>query len=116
MAMARVVELRFAEEKLAYLERVSRSRKESVSHVRAALDDRPRPGRERTITGEGRTFVVYLACEPKDLDYPHQVWTKRLLAVHVANVARRSDTRASPISPREPCVRYWPPTRSSRTR
>jgi hypothetical protein len=42
--------------------------------VKAALDDRPRPGRERTISSEARTFAVYLAClKPKDLDYPHEV-------------------------------------------
>src|ERR1700756_1629160 len=28
----------------------------------AALDDRPRPGKEPTITGEARTWVVSLAC------------------------------------------------------
>jgi transposase len=52
--------------------------------VKAALDDRPRPGRERTISCEARTFVVDLACrKPKDLDYPHEVWTTRLLTAHV---------------------------------
>jgi transposase len=52
--------------------------------VKAALDDRPRPGRERTISSEARTFVVDLACrKPKDLDYPHEVWTTRLLTAHV---------------------------------
>src|SRR5277367_5709480 len=50
--------------------------------VKAALDDRPRPGRERTISSEARTFD--LACrKPKDLDYPHEVWTTRLLTAHV---------------------------------
>jgi hypothetical protein len=44
MAMARVVELTFTEEELAHLARVSRSRTEPVSHVKAALDDRPRSG------------------------------------------------------------------------
>src|SRR5271169_638058 len=34
--------------------------------VMAALDDTPRPGRERTISSEARTFVVDLACrKPK---------------------------------------------------
>src|SRR5271169_5341260 len=34
--------------------------------VKAALDDTPRPGRERTISSEARTFVVDLACrKPK---------------------------------------------------
>src|SRR5271154_233306 len=64
--------------------------------VKAALDDRPRPGRERTISSQARTFVVDLACrKPKDLDYPHEVWTTRLMC---ASEARRSDTRAWPVS------------------
>jgi Homeodomain-like domain len=49
----------------------------------AALDERPRPGKEPTITVEAKTWVVALACrKPKDLGYPHQVWTTRLLAEH----------------------------------
>jgi hypothetical protein len=37
----------------------------------AALEDRPRPGTSR------------LACEkPKELGYPHEPWTTRLLARH----------------------------------
>ena len=38
--------------------------------VMVALDDSPRPGRERVITEEARTFVVDLACrKPKELGY-----------------------------------------------
>ena len=52
--------------------------------VMAALDDSPRPGREPVITDEARTFVVDLACrKAKDLGYPHELWTTRLLARHV---------------------------------
>lgn len=52
--------------------------------IMAALDDSPRPGRDRTITSEARTFIVDLACrKPKDLGYPHELWTTRLLARHV---------------------------------
>ena len=52
--------------------------------VLAALDDSPRPGREPTITEEARTFVVDLACrKAKDLGYPHELWTTRLLAKHI---------------------------------
>ena len=52
--------------------------------VLAALDDSPRPGREPVITGEARTFVVDLACrKAKDLGYPHELSTTRLLAKHV---------------------------------
>src|SRR6202041_2993741 len=56
--------------------------------VEAALDDSPRPGREPRITNEAKMFVVDLACrKPKDLGYPHEVWTTRLLAEHVREQA-----------------------------
>jgi transposase len=49
----------------------------------AALDDLPRPGREPTITAEAKTWLVNLACrKAKELGYPHEVWTTRLLARH----------------------------------
>ena len=49
----------------------------------AALDDRPRPGREPTITLEAKAWLVSLACrKAKDLGYPHELWTTRLLAHH----------------------------------
>src|SRR5215471_11999313 len=49
----------------------------------AALDDRPRSGREPTITPEARAWVVDLACrKAKQLGYPHELWTTRLLARH----------------------------------
>src|SRR5271170_1667114 len=52
--------------------------------VKAALKDSPRPGREPTITNEAKMFVLDLACrKAKDLGYPHEVWTTRLLAEHV---------------------------------
>jgi transposase len=49
----------------------------------AALDDRPRPGREPSITLEAKAWLVSLACrKAKDLGYPHELWTTRLLASH----------------------------------
>src|SRR6202161_2207189 len=49
----------------------------------AALDDRPRPGREPTITLEAKAWLVSLACcKAKDRGYPHELWTTRLLARH----------------------------------
>jgi transposase len=49
----------------------------------AALDDHPRPGREPTITAEARVWLVSLACrKAKELGYPHELWTTRLLARH----------------------------------
>src|SRR3984885_11636290 len=48
-----------------------------------ALDDRPRLGREPTITLEAKAWLVSPACrEAKDLGYPHELWTTRLLARH----------------------------------
>jgi transposase len=49
----------------------------------AALDDRPRPGREPSITLEAKAWLVSLACrKAKELGYPHELWTTRLLASH----------------------------------
>ena len=47
----------------------------------AALDDRPRPGKEPTITPEAKAWLVSLACDKaKEHGYPHELWTTRLLA------------------------------------
>ena len=49
----------------------------------AALDDRARCGREPEITAEAKAWLVALACrKAKELGYPHEVWTTRLLARH----------------------------------
>jgi transposase len=49
----------------------------------AALDDRPRPGKEPTITLEAKAWLVSLACDKaKEHGYPHELWTTRLLARH----------------------------------
>ena len=57
----------------------------------AALDDRPRPGKEPTIPAEARTWLVSLACrKAKDLGYPHELWTTRLLARARAWTSRRA--------------------------
>ena len=48
-----------------------------------ALDDRPRAGRDPVITAEAKTWLVALACrKAKELGYPHELWTTRLLAAH----------------------------------
>jgi hypothetical protein len=48
-----------------------------------ALDDRPRAGRDPIITAEAKTWLVALACrKAKELGYPHELWTTRLLAAH----------------------------------
>src|SRR6266404_273809 len=48
-----------------------------------ALDDRPRPGKEPTITPEAKAWLVSLACDKaKHHGNPHELWTTRLLARH----------------------------------
>ena len=52
--------------------------------VMAALDDSPRPGKPPEITDAAKAWLVSLACQKaKDLGYPHELWTTRLLARHV---------------------------------
>jgi len=51
--------------------------------VVAALDDLPRPGAAPSITGEAKAWLVALACrKAKELGYPHELSTTRLLARH----------------------------------
>jgi transposase len=57
--------------------------------VMAALDDSPRPGKAPQITTEAKTWLVSLACrKAKELGYPHELWTTRLLARHVRETAK----------------------------
>jgi transposase len=54
----------------------------------AALDDSPRPGKEPEITVQARAWLVSLACQKaKDVGYPHELWTTRLLARHARDHA-----------------------------
>jgi hypothetical protein len=49
----------------------------------AALDDRPRSGRARTITLVAKAWLASLTCrKAKELGYPHELRTTRLLALH----------------------------------
>ena len=49
-----------------------------------ALDDSPRPGKAPEITEDAKAWLVSLACQKaKDLGYPHELWTTRLLAHHI---------------------------------
>ena len=55
----------------------------------AALDDRPHPGKEPTITIEAKAWLTSLACrKAKELGYPHELWTTRLLARHAREHGR----------------------------
>jgi transposase len=59
---------------------VERARDDGVI---AALDERPRPGKEPTITSEAKAWLVSLACDKaKDHGYPQEIWTTRLLTQH----------------------------------
>lgn len=52
--------------------------------VMGALEDSPRPGKPPEITDDARAWLISLACQKaKDLGYPHELWTTRLLARHV---------------------------------
>lgn len=49
----------------------------------SALQDLPRTGRPNTITPEASEWLVDLACQkPKELGYPHELWTLDLLSRH----------------------------------
>jgi hypothetical protein len=83
----------------------------------SALDDRPRSGKEPTITPEAKAWLVSLACDKaKDHGYPHELWTTRSLAIMPVNGSRRQGTGAWPISSKAPYARSSASRKSSRTR
>jgi len=52
--------------------------------VKEGLIDKSRSGRPQDISAESRAYVISLACmKPKDLGYPHEIWTQRLLAKYI---------------------------------
>ena len=54
------------------------------------LDDLPRPGRNRQITDDDRTWVLSIACKkPTDFGYAQQTWTYSLLIKHIRKHARK---------------------------
>jgi transposase len=49
-----------------------------------ALKDLPRSGRPKEISSEARAWIISIACmKPKDLGYPHELWTQRLLVEYI---------------------------------
>lgn len=49
-----------------------------------AITDLPRSGKPPKITGEARAWIISIACmKPKDVGYPHELWTHKLLAEHI---------------------------------
>jgi len=52
--------------------------------VKEGLVDKSRSGRPQDISAESRAWIVSLACmKPKDLGYPHEIWTQRLLVEYI---------------------------------
>jgi len=52
--------------------------------VTEGLKDKPGAGKPRTISDEARLWLIKLACtKPKDLGYPQELWSQRLLAKHI---------------------------------
>jgi transposase len=49
-----------------------------------AINDLPRSGKPPKITGGARAWIISIACmKPKDVGYPHELWTHKLLAEHI---------------------------------
>ena len=67
-----------------------------------ALDDRPRPGKEPTITPEAKAWLVSLAC----------VFWRAMRA----STGRRRDTDVSPILSKARCARFLVKRKSNRIR
>lgn len=52
--------------------------------IEAALGELPRPGKPRRVSDEAIAWVQHCACQkPKELGYAQELWTYRLLAVHL---------------------------------
>ena len=68
--------------------------------IEEAIDDLPRSGKPPEITGEARAWIISIACmKPKDVGYPHELWTHKLLAEHIKkNCVAMGFPEASKIS------------------
>ena len=83
----------------------------------AALDDRPRPGKEPTITPEAKAWLVSLACDKaKEHGYPHELGRRGCWRVMRASMDREPDTNVSPAWFRARCAKSLVRKKSSRTR
>ena len=52
--------------------------------VEGSISDLARTGRPAKFTDEDKFYVINLACiKPKDLGYPHELWTMSLLQKHI---------------------------------
>jgi putative transposase len=68
--------------------------------VEEGLKDKPGAGKPRTISDESRVWIIKVACmKPKDLGYPHELWSQRLLARHIRkNCVKEGHPELSKIS------------------
>ena len=83
----------------------------------AALDDRPRPGKEPVITPEAKAWLVSLACDKaREHGYPHELWTTRLLARHAREHGPSAGHQCLANLVQARCARYSAKNKSSRTR
>jgi transposase len=68
----------------------------------AALDDSPRAGKTPRITPEAQAWLVSLARrKAKELGYPHELWTTRLLACHLRAHAVAAPGPIKSLTPRD---------------
>ena len=99
---------------------VQRCVERAMAYGRACgtLDDRPRPGKEPTITPEAKAWLVSLACDKaKEHGYPHELWTTRLLARQRARARTGGGSpMVSPVWLKAPCASFSVKRKSSRTR
>lgn len=59
--------------------------------IETAIQDLVRPGRPRTVTPEGRAWIMQLACSrPNNYGYPGEIWTLSRLTAHVKSHALRA--------------------------
>jgi transposase len=83
----------------------------------AALEDRPRPGKEPTITPEAKAWLISLACEKaEEHGYPHELWTTRLLARHARENAPAAGHECLANLVQGTVCKISPKRKSSRTR
>jgi len=68
--------------------------------VKEGLKDKQGAGKPRTISDESRVWLIKVACtKPKDLGYPHELWSQRLLAKHIRkNCFKEGHSELSKIS------------------
>ena len=83
----------------------------------AALDDRPHPGKEPTITPEARAWLTSLACDKaKEHGYRTNCGRRGSWRVMRASMDRRRGTRVLPSWSKARCARYSAKRKSSRIR